>query len=145
LIVTLASVLCRPLLVNTSETVVVVGDVGAVASVNCSWPGVGAALPATVTVGETGQPGGTSTDHDKVVWNERSVSRLKEEGDAVKWPVMSAMQSGGGGGPPPSAGSAREGLVQSSVVAMATGAVRQPRDKGAWRAGRRIVLDRFGG
>jgi hypothetical protein len=92
-----------------------------------------------VRVGETGQPFGTSTDHDSVVEKDVSVSRLKDEGDAVKRPVISAMQSGGGGGPSPSAGSAHEGLVQSSVVAMATGAVRQAERQA--RMARRTAAD----
>jgi hypothetical protein len=100
--------------------------------VNGSWPELGTGLSATVTVGETGQPFGTSTDHDRVALNERSVSRLKEGGDAVKWPIMSAIQSGGGGGPSePPEGSAWEGFVQTSVIARAIGAVRQAERQGS--------------
>ena len=117
-ILTLANVRWRPLFVNTSETVVAVGGIGIVNGL-CG-PNSGTGLSASVTVGETGQPFGTSTDHDRVVLNERSVSRLKEGGDAVNWPVMSAMQSGGGGGPSePPEGSAWEGFVQTSVIARA--------------------------
>src|ERR1700722_3560411 len=99
---TLARVRCRSLLVITSETVGAVGAVGGGGSVKVTWPVGGAAGTgwfATVRVGKTGHPFGTLTDQVKVVRNERSVSRLKEEGDAVKRPVISAAQSGGGGGP----------------------------------------------
>jgi hypothetical protein len=133
-ILTLASVRCRSLLVNTSEKVV------AVVTVNCLLPERGTGLFARVRVGETGQPFGTTTDHVNVVTRETSVSRLM--GDAVNRPVMSAMQSGGGGGPP--GGIAWEGIAEIRVIAMAMGAVRQAdRRESTPRLTARIVLDRF--